>query len=99
VYQELTKIIPPPSEALGLQMRKVVAHWVVHNALGRFEKQNIAEAAVVVPDEFVELDLSTGLSNDQCHGHIGSHVMQPMEHSDTTLQHNNHVVLQQKNRV
>jgi hypothetical protein len=69
VYEELRKIIPPPSPALGLQMRKVVAHWVIQNAPERFEHGEVTETAVVVPDEFVELDLSTGLSINQCHNH------------------------------
>jgi hypothetical protein len=66
VYEELRKIIRPPSEALGLWMRKVVAYWVILHVPGdRFKFEGSRPEVVHVPNELVELRLRLRLSNNQ----------------------------------
>jgi hypothetical protein len=74
IYEELRKIIRPPTEASGLQMRKAVAYWVIlHVPEDRFKFEG--SAADVLPDELVELRLSKN-QRQLCllpfHSHYGS---------------------------
>jgi hypothetical protein len=68
VYEELRKIIRPPSEASGLQMRKIVAYWVILHVPGDRFRGSRPEV-VHTPDEFVELRLS----NNQRQLHLSFH--------------------------